>query len=166
MRSDDKNDMPKVEDRAMAAPPRARTEDAPDRTVPRQAETASRDRPREERKPMTVSEQLAEENKKYFDEQRKKAAELTKEMESVQKEMDGARASNMKFWIVEPLNPDEDPYRYSNLPGRIVVVAPSERVARHMVFVAYGEAWRDESKVKVSEMEIKSPTIITRDFQG
>jgi hypothetical protein len=148
MRSDDRTEAPSIENRPMATPPRARETDAP---VAKQ---------------MTAAEQRDADNKKFFDDERKKANERTREMEAAQSEMKSASAANLKLWIVEPMNADDAPFMYSNTPGRMVVLAPSERLARHVVFVAEGEDWRDENKVKVSEMKISGPTIITRDFRG
>jgi hypothetical protein len=157
MRSDDRNEAAasaasSIENRPMAAPPRARASDASDRAA--------------EPQKMTAAEQRDADNKKFFAEARKKADELTKEQEAINKEAEGASAANMKLWIVEPMNADDAPFMYSNVANRVLVAAPSERVARHRVFVDQGDDWRDESKVKVSEMKLERSMIITRDFRG
>ena len=138
--------------------PRAASASEADRQEARQQEAAKRERP------MTAAERMAEENKKYFEEENKKldqTRQASKALEPQAKQTDG------KFWHVRPVDPNAQPFSYSNTSTGMIVFAATEQLARRMAMAETNDpVWEDENQVVADEFEPQGAMIVVRDYKG
>ncbi len=76
-----------------------------------------------------------------------------------------ATAPEMRVWLLRPVDPNAEPFYFSNVAKRLVVAAPTEAVARRIAAHEPGGAsWADAAAAACEPISAERPGVLARDF--
>jgi hypothetical protein len=135
-------------------------DDAPkSEAAPREAASAPEEKL--ERR-LTVEEQRKADERKQFKEEQEKLDQIRADSKAMEGEVD---SGSLKFWRLRAVDPNAETFMYSNRRSDMIVVAPTERVARRLAMMQTDvREWEDEEQVVIEEFKPEGPMVLVEDF--